>query len=193
MRSVLDFIFQNWQFLLILVVSLLAILSLYYVFNLRSVDRQKSPDQHPDTQKTVKSSITEEVPSVQPIEPIIVGGEIVANPMRHVEPAAVQQENEPPVVEPIEPKIEETPTAPTEPVAPKPKKSLGRYHVLYRAADNAWIVKREGSDRILRVLETQKDAIAFANIKALSNDTLIVIHKKDGKIRKQNYRKGDED
>lgn len=193
MQSILDFVFQNWQFLLILVVSLLAILSLYSVFNYRSNDRPKHSVEQPKTQQKIEQSTPEELQPIQSIEPIIVGGEIIANPMRHVEPVVVSQESEPTVVETIEPKIEETPPAPSEPVAPKPKKTLGRYHVLYRAADNAWIVKREGSDRILRVLETQKDAIAFANIKALSNDTLIVIHKKDGKIRKQNYRKGDED
>jgi hypothetical protein len=37
------------------------------------------------------------------------------------------------------------------------------------------------------VLETQAEAIAWATIKALNQDTTIVIHKRDGKIRKQNY------
>lgn len=66
-------------------------------------------------------------------------------------------------------------------------KELGKYHVLYRKDDNKWYVKREGSDKILRVLETQAEAIAWATIKALNQDTTIIIHKRDGKIRKQNY------
>jgi len=66
-------------------------------------------------------------------------------------------------------------------------KELGKYHVLYRKDDNKWYIKREGSDKILRVLETQAEAIAWATIKALNQDTAIVIHKRDGKIRKQNY------
>ena len=66
-------------------------------------------------------------------------------------------------------------------------KELGKYHVLYRKDDNKWYVKREGSDKTLRVLETQAEAIAWATIKALNQDTTIVIHKRDGKIRKQNY------
>jgi len=66
-------------------------------------------------------------------------------------------------------------------------KDLGKYHVLYRKDDNKWYVKREGSDKILRVLETQAEAIAWATIKALNQNTAIVIHKRDGKIRKQNY------
>ncbi|MGD9964164.1 MAG: DUF2188 domain-containing protein [Candidatus Izemoplasmatales bacterium] len=66
-------------------------------------------------------------------------------------------------------------------------KELGKYHVLYRKEDSKWYVKREGSEKTLRVLETQAEAIAWATIKALNQDTAIVIHKRDGKIRKQNY------
>ncbi|MDY0024164.1 MAG: DUF2188 domain-containing protein [Candidatus Izemoplasmatales bacterium] len=67
------------------------------------------------------------------------------------------------------------------------ERELGKYHVLYRKEDTKWYVKREGSDKVLRVLETQAEAIAWATIKALNQDTSIVIHKRDGKIRKQNY------
>jgi len=80
----------------------------------------------------------------------------------------------------------------TETKKPKPeekveKPELGKYHILYRKDDNKWYVKREGSDKTLRVLGTQQEAIAWATIKALNQDTTIVIHKRDGKIRKQNY------
>jgi competence protein ComGC len=87
--------------------------------------------------------------------------------------------------------LEKKPVAETEEVKEKePKeetKELGKYHVLYRKEDNKWYIKREGSDKTLRVLETQAEAIAWATIKALNQDTAIVIHKRDGKIRKQNY------
>lgn len=59
-----------------------------------------------------------------------------------------------------------------------------RYHVLYRKEDGKWYVKREGSEKTIRVLETQKEAIAFATIKAINQDTTVVVHKRDGKIRK---------
>ncbi|MCK5731426.1 MAG: DUF2188 domain-containing protein [Tenericutes bacterium] len=70
---------------------------------------------------------------------------------------------------------------------PKVKKDLGRYHVLFRKEDSQWYVKREGSDRVVKVLLTQKEAIAFATIKSITQKTSIVIHKRDGKIRKQIY------
>ncbi|MCK7484750.1 MAG: DUF2188 domain-containing protein [Bacillus subtilis] len=64
---------------------------------------------------------------------------------------------------------------------------------MFRAADEKWIVKRENADRIIRVLETQKEAISFATIKALTNETTIVIHKKrPEEFAEQNYKKSDE-
>jgi hypothetical protein len=55
-----------------------------------------------------------------------------------------------------------------------PKKELGKYHVLYRKADRMWYVKREGSNRVLRVLETQREAIAYATIKAITDRKSVV-------------------
>jgi hypothetical protein len=191
---IIDFILQNWIFLLILLGSFLAVFLLYLIFNIRTVERPKRQEPQPVAKEPVVSEAAPNESGSSPIEPIVVGGEIVASPVEAVEPTAnpepdvteAAEQPHPSETESIEPKT--TAEAPQ-----KQKKTLGRYHVLYRSSDEAWIVKREGSDRILRVLETQKDAITFANIKALSNDTQIVIHKKDGKIRKQNYRKDDED
>ncbi len=59
-----------------------------------------------------------------------------------------------------------------------------RYHVLYLKEENRWFVKREGKEAILKTFETQKEAIAFATIKALENETSVVVHRRDGKIRK---------
>jgi len=73
-----------------------------------------------------------------------------------------------------------------EPISkPKPKKMLGKYHVMYRA-DGKWYVKREGSDIVMRVLETQREAVSWATIKALTQNVGIVVHKRDGKISKNN-------
>ena len=67
------------------------------------------------------------------------------------------------------------------------KKELGKYHILYRDSDNKWYIKREGSDKVIRVLHTKKEAIAYATIKAINQDTNIVIHSQDGKIEKHGY------
>lgn len=69
----------------------------------------------------------------------------------------------------------------------KGSNDLGKYHVLYRDKDKKWYVKREGSDKVIRVLYTKKEAIAYATIKAINQDTDIVIHSKDGKIEKHGY------
>ncbi|MFW5794404.1 MAG: DUF2188 domain-containing protein [Bacillota bacterium] len=66
-------------------------------------------------------------------------------------------------------------------------KELGKYHILYRDKDDRWYVKREGSEKTLRVLHTKDEAIAWATIKAINQDTNIVIHNKEGKIEKHGY------
>ncbi|MFO7968779.1 MAG: DUF2188 domain-containing protein [Candidatus Izemoplasmatales bacterium] len=67
------------------------------------------------------------------------------------------------------------------------EKDFGKYHVLYREKDKRWYVKREGSEKTLRVLHTKEEAIAWATIKAINQDTNIVIHNKEGKIEKHGY------
>lgn len=64
---------------------------------------------------------------------------------------------------------------------------LGKYHITYRQKDNKWIVTREGSDKTIRVLHTKKEAVAYATIKAIKQDSNIVIHGRDGKIEKHGY------
>ncbi|MBU0997630.1 MAG: DUF2188 domain-containing protein [Firmicutes bacterium] len=67
------------------------------------------------------------------------------------------------------------------------KKELGKYHIIFRKTDKMWIIKREGSHKVIKTLHTQNEAIAYATIKSIKQKTTYVIHKRDGKIRKQNY------
>ncbi len=200
MEAILDFITQNWTFLLILVGSILVILTLYMLFNIRTSDTKSGEEEAPK-KNPAKPVASEEPLPLLTQEPVVKNGEILPTLVIAPTDPAVEPEVTPviPPVQPVEkPQAIEVSDKPTEePIAttesqPKPKKPLGRYHVMFRAADEKWIVKRENADRIIRVLETQKEAISFATIKALTNETTIVIHKKDGKIRKQNYKKSDE-
>ncbi len=63
-----------------------------------------------------------------------------------------------------------------------------KYHVSLRE-DGKWQVKGEKAEKALKLFDTQKEAIAFAETIADSQEGNIVIHKKDGKIRKQDYSK----
>jgi hypothetical protein len=55
---------------------------------------------------------------------------------------------------------------------------------------NGWAVKREGSDKFTVITETQKEAITVAREIAKNNQSELVIHGKDGKIRdKDSYGK----
>lgn len=55
--------------------------------------------------------------------------------------------------------------------------------------DGKWQVKFAKGAKALKLFDTQAEAIAFAKEKAERQDGSITIHKKDGKIRKQNYSK----
>lgn len=50
-----------------------------------------------------------------------------------------------------------------------------------------WRVRKQGSQKTIQYFETQKEAIDFAQDLANKADGSIVIHKVDGKIRKQTY------
>lgn len=63
----------------------------------------------------------------------------------------------------------------------------GKYHVLYRKEDNLWYVKREGQGIVGDMLLTQHEAIAFATIQSLKNDTTIVVHDEEGRISKYKF------
>lgn len=63
-----------------------------------------------------------------------------------------------------------------------------KYHVSLNK-DGKWQVKGEKAEKALKLFDTQKEAIAYAEEIADNQDGNIVIHKKDGKIRKQDYTK----
>ncbi len=63
-----------------------------------------------------------------------------------------------------------------------------KYHVSLRE-DGKWQVKGEKAGKALKLFDTQKAAIAYAETIADTQEGGIVIHKKDGKIRKQDYSK----
>ena len=68
----------------------------------------------------------------------------------------------------------------------KKKTSAKKYHISQRE-DGKWRVRREGSDKVLKLFDTQKQAIEYAKTVADNQSGSIVIHKVDGKIRKQKY------
>ena len=179
-QSVLDFITRYWVFLSIVAGILVAILLIAAVMNARSrvPEEEAAPVSEPPA------------PKPEVVEAEVVNPQAVSTPEPEPEPAEVPPPAPAPAPEPV-PVPEtaspapEVPAPEPKPEVPKPpKKVLGKYHVMYRSADDRWYVKREGSDSILRVLETQKEALSWAIIKALPNDIGIVVHEKDGKIKK---------
>lgn len=61
-----------------------------------------------------------------------------------------------------------------------------KYHISLND-DDKWQVKAEKAERALKIFDTQKEAIDYAKVVAENQEGNIVIHKVDGKIRKQAY------
>ena len=105
-------------------------------------------------------------------------------------PAIVEEEKEEVTapVAPVEQEKEETDSEAVKERKPSTKKN---YHISLRE-DGKWQVKFAKGARALKLFSTQAEAIAYAKEKAENQDGSITIHKKDGKIRKQNYSKKDQ-
>lgn len=66
------------------------------------------------------------------------------------------------------------------------------YHVSLNKDENSefykkWRVRKSNSDKTIKYFDTQKDAINYAKSLSEKNNAKLVIHKTDGKIRKQKY------
>lgn len=198
----LDFLKENWQFLSIVGGTILVIVIAYWIYTgisrrrLRTKNRREDPNREIALKQEPVVTKPEPVSNPQVVEVAKVDNEVAITldeeleitdeideddeeDSQSKETVSAKHKTALPDVE--EPEIEEFDDGTTG------AKSLGRYHVIYRVADQRWVVKREGSSKVLRTLHTQKEAIAYATIKAITQDTTFVIHKKDGKIRKQKY------
>lgn len=67
--------------------------------------------------------------------------------------------------------------------------SKKNYHVSKRAEDGKWQVKFATGQKVIKLFDTQTEAIKYAQNLADNQDGCITIHKVDGKIRKQDYSK----
>lgn len=67
------------------------------------------------------------------------------------------------------------------------KKRTETYHVSKRQKDGKWQVKFGGSDKPIKLFDTQAEALSYAKELSQKYDKSLTIHKKDGKIRKQKY------
>lgn len=85
----------------------------------------------------------------------------------------------------VEPK-EVKKTEPSKETAGK-KEVAKNYHITQRKEDGKWQVKSAGSEKVIKLFDTQAEAIAYTNKMAKNQDGNITIHKKDGKIRKLKY------
>ncbi len=88
----------------------------------------------------------------------------------------------------------ESKTATAAKTEPSAKEKHRKYHVSLNRDENSekhmmWRVRLEQSDKTIKHFKTQEEAIEFAENLADDSGASVVIHKKDGTIRRQNYKK----
>ena len=163
-------------------------------------------------QEEVEEAKPEEQPEEQPVEeekkpaaPKKVKKEPAKKaPAKKAEPK--KEEKKPAPAKKAEPKKEEKPApkkaAPAKKEEPKAEPADARktgtitlqnedgktyakaFHVSRRPELNKWQVKATGSDKALKLFNTQKEAIEYANQLAKNQNVSVRVHSKEGKIRK---------
>ena len=198
----IDFLITNWLYLVIVLTTISAIVIGYAIYTRKYrkafpksqiLDQPEKLSVNPKTTQPI--DYTKEIidsPTPNPIETEPQIPEVQSLPVSELPTILPEIPVETNVNEEIE-VAEDDDLGEIEDFDKEERKELGRYHIIFRQKDEKWVIKREGSKKIFRSLETQKEAIAYATIKAIVQNTTYVIHKKDGKIRKQNYyKKSDE-
>lgn len=84
-------------------------------------------------------------------------------------------------------KVEKTESKAESAEGSEDKKRTDTYHVSKRSKDGKWQVKFGGSDKPIKLFDTQAEALEYAKELSQKYDKSLTIHKKDGKIRKQKY------
>lgn len=100
-----------------------------------------------------------------------------------------------PIIEEIETVVDDTQDTP-----PIPKKSVKIFNPKYHVSQNKdkdannflkWRIRKESSNKTIQYFDTQKQAIDHAKDLADKAGSAVVIHKLDGSIRRQDYKKKD--
>lgn len=115
--------------------------------------------------------------------------------VKEEKPVKQEQEvkEEPKEAQAAEPVKEEPKPAPAKKEEPEEEREVKDiYHISQNKDKKSqyngmWRVRKQGSNKTIKHFETQLEAIDFAKDLAEKADGHIVIHKRDGSIRRQNY------
>ena len=137
---------------------------------------KKAPAKKPEAKKAAEPKKEEKKPA----------------PAKKAEPKKAEPKKEAPKAEPKKaepkkeaPKVEEARKTQTITLQNEEGKTYAKaYHVSRRADLNKWQVKATGSDKALKLFNTQKEAIEYAKQLSKNQNVSVRVHSKEGKIRK---------
>ena len=111
--------------------------------------------------------------------------ETVEEPKKEEAPAVEEAPKEEPVKEKPAPKKKAEPKVQEKEKEPEPKDDSKKdntrvYHVNKRKEDNKWTVKFAGGEKVIKLFDTQKEALEYANQMAKNQDGTVLVHASKG-------------
>ena len=89
-------------------------------------------------------------------------------------------------VEPVRPAVrQDVRVERIDDIEPASKNANIKFRVLFDRAGNSWVIKKDGSDRVVRRLATKEEAMVTAKSLCKKHNAELVVHKKDGKFQRQ--------
>lgn len=180
-----EWLISGGVLLLLLVIILIMVMKPGNQIENKAPDKTKSLKNAPMIEPVQESK---EMPKVEPaMEPKVVEKPVEVTPVQEEKAVDTMLHDEP-----VEATSDEN--TKVQPVKKDLKEGPAKYHISQNKETDAehaseWRVRKEGSTKTIKYFKTQKEAIAFAEKLAENQDSSIVIHKKDGSIRKQDYTK----
>lgn len=128
--------------------------------------------------KKAKQEVVQEQPSKEVVE------EVKEEPVTEESSSALESKTKPTPTK-------DEPNLKTVPLMEKVERTQ-KYHVSQNNDESSeyfkqWRVRKSGSSKTIKYFRTQKEAIDYAKELAKKYNSDIVIHRMDGRIRKQNY------
>ena len=141
-------------------------------------------EKEPEVVEEVKSEEKEEAQAKKPSAPKKVKKEPAKKEEKKA-PAKKAEEKKPAEKKKEAPKADDARKTQTILLENEEGKTYAKaFHVSRRPELNKWQVKATGSDKALKLFNTQKEAIEYANQLAKNQNVSVRVHSKEGKIRK---------
>lgn len=160
-----------------------------------SIEETQPVEESPDSNNNEDVQVNNEEPVEEPAQEEQPQEESIEEPVEEekVEESTNEEEQEEvptqEVVEPLKEEKKEKPKAKEEKPAEKKEVNFRTYHVNKRKEDGKWTVKYAGGEKVIKLFDTQKEALEYTKKMAENQGGTVLVHAskgaQKGKIKKK--------